>query len=91
MNRELNQIAVLSAILLCALLSGCAAMNETQCRSTDWYQQGEHDALMGNRPQIDLYAHQCGGYQVQPAENDYMAGWAAGYSEWNRRVGGSRL
>ena len=91
MPDHLEQTMMRYAVVLCALLAGCASLNETQCRSTDWYQQGEQDGLMGNRPKIDLYAHQCAGYQVQPAEKDYMAGWVVGYAEWNKRVSGSKM
>ena len=79
------------ALVFAALMAGCSAMNETQCRSANWYQQGVDDALMGTRQQIELYAQQCGRYQVQPAEKDYLSGWSWGYSEYNLRVSGSRL
>jgi hypothetical protein len=79
------------AIVLCLLLGGCAAMSESQCRVSSWYAQGEQDGLMGGPPKIDLYASQCTRYQVQPSERDYMAGWAAGASEYNTRVGGSKM
>jgi|RhiMethySRZTD1v2_1073278.scaffolds.fasta_scaffold102481_8 hypothetical protein len=67
------------------LLAGCAGMPETQCAS-DWYQRGESEALMGNRARAEQYA-QCNGFR----EQDYLAGWSIGYSEWNRRVSGSRM
>ena len=67
------------------LLEGCAGMAETQCAS-DWYQRGEADALMGNRARAEQYA-QCSGFR----EQDYLAGWSIGYSEWNQRVSGSRM
>lgn len=79
------------AIALCVLLGGCAAMSETECRAGNWYALGERDALYGNRPKIELYAEQCGRYQVKPAEQEYMTGWVDGYGEWNRRVSGSRM
>ena len=83
---------ILQAVALAGTLAGCAPMTQSQCRAiTDWYQQGERDALMGNRPKVELYAQQCGVHQVKPVEGDYMAGWAVGYSEWNRRVSGSRI
>jgi hypothetical protein len=69
-----------SLAIACLLLGGCATA-ESVCRTTDWYARGEHDARMGLRPQIDLYAAQCGRYQVQPAERDYLEGWASGYSQ----------
>lgn len=66
-------------------------MSENECRTGNWYALGEQDALMGNRPKIDLYADQCGRYRIQPSETDYMAGWALGASEFNTRVGGSKM
>jgi Protein of unknown function (DUF2799) len=78
-------------LLCCAALAGCSAMSEQECRTSSWYALGERDALLGQRPQIERYAEQCGRYAVKPAENDYLAGWGIGYSEWNRRVSGSRM
>jgi hypothetical protein len=69
MPDDLEQVARYAAVL-CALLAGCASLNETQCRSTDWYQQGEKDQLMGNRPKIALYAIQYAGYQLQPTKKN---------------------
>ena len=66
-------------------------MTENQCRVDSWYARGEQDGLMGGPPKIELYASQCGRYQVQPSERDYMAGWGAGASEYNTRVGGSKM
>ena len=79
------------AIALSVLLAGCAPMSEMQCRSADWYRQGEDDGLRGNQARVAQYAHQCTTYGVKPAEQDYMAGWAAGYAEWARRVSGSKI
>ena len=79
-------------LLSCVLVAGCAtAISENECRTSDWYSVGERDALLGQRPQIERYAEQCGRYAVKPAENEYLAGWGIGYSEWNRRVSGSRM
>lgn len=76
--------------LVALLLCSCASISETECRTTNWYARGEADALMGTRPQIDLYAQQCARFGVRPAEQDYMAGWNVGYGEWNRRVSRGR-
>ena len=73
-------------IILCALLLGCAPMSESECRVSNWYARGEQDALTGSQPRLEQYAEQCGRYQVRPAAQEYMAGWGAGYSEWNNRV-----
>lgn len=76
---------------LALLLSACAAqttLTENDCRSGNWYQRGEQEAIMGLRPQIDLYAQQCSRFGAAPSEKDYMDGWAYGYGEWTRRMGG---
>ena len=77
-------------LLVGALLAGCAAMTDSECRGADWYALGERDALIyGLRPQIDQYAHQCGRHGVQPAEKDYLAGWRDGDRERAVRMSGS--
>ena len=68
------------------LAAGCAPMSESACRSANWYELGELEALVyGLRPQIDQYAYQCAKYGVQASEKDYMAGWIDGYREFIRR------
>ena len=78
-------------IALCALGAGCASMNESQCRATNWYRQGEQDGQLGQQAKIDQYAQQCRQFGVQPAEREYLTGWAYGYSEYNTRVSGSKM
>ena len=68
------------------LLAGCATTGENQCSATNWYERGHTEALLGNQPIPQLYAH-CSGFQ----EKDYMAGWSVGYSEWNERVSGGMM
>lgn len=71
------------------LITGCTAMSESECRSTNWSELGEREALIyGQRPQIDLYAHQCSKYGLQPPEPEYMAGWNYGQGERIRRSAG---
>ena len=70
----------------CILLAGCATGGETQCRAGNWYEQGREEALLGNRANAERYA-KCSGF----LENDYLAGWSIGYSEWNQRISGSRM
>jgi hypothetical protein len=78
------------AVLTLALLAGCASMSESDCRTTNWHARGEADGLGGQRAQIDLYAEQCARFAVTPDEKAYLAGWGAGYAEWNRRVSRGR-
>jgi len=70
----------------CLLLAGCAAIDQNQCATADWYEKGHQEALFGNRASVERYA-QCSGFQ----EKDYLAGWSIGYSEWNQRISGSRM
>ena len=88
MTRYLQRAVV---IALCALATGCASLSENPCRTTNWYNQGESDGQLGQQAKIDLYAYQCRQFGVQPAEKDYLAGWAQGYSEFNTRVSGSKM
>jgi hypothetical protein len=76
-------------IVACTLAAGCAAMSESECRGADWSALGEREALVyGLRPQIEVYAHQCATYGVQPSEQQYMAGWVFGNGERIRRSSG---
>jgi Protein of unknown function (DUF2799) len=78
-----------SGLLLALLLSGCAALGESECRTTNWYELGERDALsFGLRPQFDQYAYQCSRHGVQASEQEYMAGWVVGNDLRWRRMGG---
>ena len=77
-----------SALVLVGL-AGCAAMGEQECRSANWYDLGERDALVyGLRPQLDQYAAQCGRHGIQPAEKEYLTGWFYGERERDRRISG---
>jgi Protein of unknown function (DUF2799) len=74
-------------LVFCALLGACAQMSEQECRTTDWYQRGEVDALVyGMRPGIDQYAYQCEKFGVRPDEARYLAGWTEGDRERQARM-----
>jgi len=63
------------------VLNGCAAMSDNDCRN--WYEVGRNDARFGNRPNSSMHASRCTG--AQPSEQEYLAGWAIGYSETSFR------
>ena len=78
------------AVTAMLLLSGCAGMTQTECRSANWYERGYRDGdLYGLRPQIDQYAHQCGAFGITPVEKEYIAGWTDGYREFIHRMTGA--
>jgi hypothetical protein len=74
-------------LVLCCALTGCAPMTAQQCAGANWYEQGERDALYsGIQPRFDQLSHVCTLPDRSAAERSYMEGWAAGYSEHQRRV-----
>ena len=80
----MTRYLVWTAVIFAA---GCAGMSDTECRSANWYELGEREALVyGLQPQIEIYEQQCSRYGVQPAAKDYMAGWIVGNREWAIRV-----
>ena len=85
-----SHTAMRSFLLAASVLAGgCAGMAESQCRSANWYELGEREALIyGLRPQIEQHAYACSKYAIQAAENDYMAGWLVGNGERLRRGAG---
>jgi len=73
-----------AAPFLCLALAGCAAMSESECRNTDWYERGRTDArVYAIQPSFGRYAKECAAYGVEPSEAAYMQGWRIGYGEWN--------
>ena len=73
-------------MLLAALLPGCAALTETECRGANWQELGYRDGVTGNMPRIEIYAHQCGKFSVKPDQQAYMEAWTEGYADWDQRV-----
>lgn len=76
-----NAARHLARLMICALLCGCAAMSESECRSANWFLIGKRDALMGVRPQLDNYARQCAGFTA--FEKEYLEGWQLGNWEFS--------
>ena len=73
--------------LLIAALAACAPMTAEQCRSANWYAEGERDALYSTtQPRFADLAKGCQLADPAAAEREYLEGWAAGYSELGRRT-----
>jgi len=81
-------LRMLQIVVLSLTLAGCAALTEGDCRTGNWYALGERDAMAGLPPRVDQYAAQCG---PGVSAASYMDGWQVGYTEWNRRVSGSKM
>ena len=76
-------------ILCCLLLCGCALfpVSEAECRPASWQQRGYDDGYFGHLPQDMRLAQGCQRFGVQVAQNEYLAGWRAGYDEYDRLMG----
>jgi hypothetical protein len=74
-----------SAAVLGVLLSGCAAMSETDCRRADWYDLGFRDAIFVTRPQEAVYAEACEKHGVKVDAARYVQGWTEGKYEADYR------
>ena len=62
-------------------------MTPEQCARADWYAEGEADGLyQGISPRFEQRTRECRPPDAQAAEQAYMEGWAAGYSEHQRRA-----
>jgi len=77
-----------TSLVVLLLLSGCATMNESECRSTDWYKLGRRDAeVFGSRSMLDQYTHQCAAFGVRPDAGAYQLGWDDGDMEYRQKTG----
>lgn len=81
-----------TALVLSALLSGCAAFtfSEADCRNMNWFQRGEDDGKGGHPTQIVRFTQQCARHGVVVAQADYLKGWEVGHDEWDRLMGSMR-
>ena len=75
--------------LLAAVLSGCALfpISEAECRPASWQARGYNDGYFGNIPQDSRLVQECQSYGIQVAQAEYLAGWRAGYDEYDRLIG----
>lgn len=77
---ELRALIVLTSL---SLLSGCATLNEKECRSADWHRLGIKDGQQGE-PTSLLEEHKdaCSRHGVQPDEARYLAGREIGLAQY---------
>ncbi len=68
-----------------ALLCGCATMDESECRSADWYAVGLRDGQNGEPvSRLAKHSEACAEHGVRPQEQRYSEGRAAGLKEYCR-------
>lgn len=68
-----------SVVALCAIaLNGCATLNESQCRSADWYQLGTRDGSEGYaRNRLESHREACSEFGLVADD----AAWRQGYED----------
>jgi len=68
-----------------ALLSGCATMDKTECLTADWYAVGLRDGQAGETvARLTKHRESCSEYGIQPREQLYRDGRAAGLRDYCR-------
>jgi hypothetical protein len=78
--------------LLFVLLAGCTVfpLAEADCRSDDWRRRGYADGFAGHPGQDMRLVPECRSrYGVEIDQAAYLDGWARGYDEWERLIGGT--
>lgn len=72
------RITILALATVC-LLSGCATLNEAECKQGDWIQIGYTDGAAG-KPEEQLAKHReaCARYQISPILNQWRIGYQKG-------------
>ncbi len=71
------------SLLACLLLSGCATLNEKECRNGDWYHIGLSDGQSGQTlPRMQKHREACQKYGITPNEVQYQAGREEGLKSY---------
>lgn len=66
-----------------SILSGCATLNEQECRSADWYRLGINDGQQGEPASLlDDHKKACTRHGVQPDEKRYLTGHEIGLTQY---------
>lgn len=70
-------------MLLCLLVSGCAAMSKKECLNAQWQSVGYEDGAKGYEvSRIGEYRKSCAEYNVSPDVEAYMQGRSQGLTQW---------
>jgi len=65
-----------------SLLSGCATLNEQECRSADWHRLGIKDGQQGEPASLlDEHKEACTRHGIRPDEERYLSGREIGLTQ----------
>lgn len=71
------------AAVLGLVLSGCATLDESQCRSTNWFELGSRDGRAGySRDRLDQHREACSEFGLSPNATDWEQGYVAGLEDY---------
>ncbi len=74
---------LLIPILFSLLISGCAAMDKSECLNAQWRSVGYEDGTKGyDASRIGEYRKSCAEYNVLPNLEEYMQGRQQGLTQW---------
>ena len=84
-----RRLTCLSLLLAALAMSGCATLNESQCRSASWAEIGFRDGRNGrSADRIPDHTEACEKYGVAPDGTDYPAGRDEGLVQYCTRHNG---
>jgi hypothetical protein len=90
--RSTKHLPLIATLLATLALSGCASMNETECRVADWRTIGYEDGAQGySGNRIGQYRKDCGKHGVTPNLDEYTAGRDQGLREFCKPANGFRV
>lgn len=73
-------------------LSGCATLDESQCRNINWFELGARDGFAGHsRQRLELHREACSEFGLNPNAVDWQEGYAAGLGDFCTVDNGYRL
>lgn len=76
MKRRIHPII---ALLLAALLAGCATMSKKECENADWHSLGYSDGSRGiHYSHLEKRRKACAEYRIAPDDTAYQDGWTQG-------------
>lgn len=68
---------------LAALCGACASMNQGQCETADWFNQGVDDGVSGHTDsRYESYNKDCAEFGVRVDRKAYLSGWEVGIAEY---------
>ncbi len=90
-GRSARWLGLCAGAAALALLGGCAAMSEQECRTADWREQGQRDALDGQpRSHLADLHEACAKAGVVPHDGLYLEGWSRGVRQFCTPDNGAR-